>query len=169
MKIAHYLGAGLAAMAVGLGATLLVSRHPDPQMLPSVAYTVLDGTTLRTEQLRGKVILVNFWATSCAICVHEMPDLVATHREFQARGYDTLAVAMSYDAPANVIDYAQSRALPFAVAIDNTGIIAHSFGDVQATPTTLLINQRGEIVQRYLGAIDFAALRRQVAALLAEG
>jgi peroxiredoxin len=71
--------------------------------------------------MAGKVMLVNFWATSCATCVKEMPQIVATHDKFKARGLDTLAVAMSYDPPAFVAKFAETRKLPFGVAIDNTG------------------------------------------------
>ena len=63
-------------------------RAPAPQF----SYTLLDGARKSSEALRGKVVLVNFWATTCASCIQEMPQLVATHRQFQPRGFETLAV-----------------------------------------------------------------------------
>ena len=75
---------------------------------------------------------------------------------------------MQYDAPARVSDFATRRHLPFGVVIDNTGAIAHGFGNVQATPTSFLINKRGEIVQRFEGAPDLPQLHKRVAKLLAE-
>ena len=137
-------------------------------MAPNASYTLLDGSRSNIDSLRGKVVLVNFWATSCTSCVHEMPQIVATHEKFKARGFETLAVAMRYDPPAYVINFVETRRLPFGVAIDNTGEIAKSFGEVQLTPTTVLINKRGEIVQRYVGEPDFAALHRLVETLLAQ-
>jgi peroxiredoxin len=113
-------------------------------------------------------VLVNFWATTCDICVKNMPQMIATHNRFSGRGYETLAVAMSYDPPARVVDFTESRKLPFTVVIDNTGSVAHSFGDVQGTPTSVLINKRGEIVKRFVGEPDFAALQKAVEALLVE-
>lgn len=136
---------------------------------PDVPYTLLDGSQHRSADLRGKVVLVNFWATSCTTCMKEMPQIVETHRKFQARGFETLSVAMSYDPPAYVVNYAKSRALPFGVAIDNTGQIAKAFGDVQLTPTTFLINKRGEIVKRFVGEPDFAQLHTLLDELLAQG
>jgi len=135
---------------------------------PNVGYTLLDGSVSSTDRLRGKVVLVNFWATDCAPCVHEMPQIAATHEKFKARGYETLAVAMSYDPPAYVIDFAQSRKLPFGVVIDNTGAFAKSFDAVRFTPTSVLINKRGEIVKRFVGELDFVALDALVEKLLAE-
>jgi peroxiredoxin len=135
---------------------------------PEVGYVLLDGQAASSTDWTGKVMLVNFWATSCATCVKEMPDIVATHEKFKARGFDTLAVAMSYDPPAFVARFAETRKLPFGVAIDNTGAVANAFGPVQMTPTTLLINKRGEIVKRYVGEPDFAALHALIEKLLAE-
>ena len=155
--------------AVALAAAAMAWRaaaHSEPA--PAVSYTLLDGRKGSTASLRGKVLLVNFWATSCTACVAEMPQLLATHNRFKDRGYDTLAVAMSYDPPALVARFAESRQLPFGVAIDNTGEIAKRFGDVHLTPTTFLIDKRGNIVKRYVGAPDFAALQQLIDKLLAD-
>ncbi len=168
MKFGPPLALTLAAAALALGAYLSFERPAAPVPAPDVGFTRLDGTRSDLQQLRGNVVLVNFWATSCAVCLREMPDLIATHERFRARGFETLAVAMSYDPPASVAHFAQTRRLPFTVAIDNTGEIARRFGGVVGTPTTLLINKRGEVVRRYVGEPDFAALHRVVDALLAE-
>ena len=138
-------------------------------MAPNVTYTLLDGRRADLAALRGKVVLVNFWATSCTACVHEMPQIAALHETFKSRGYDTLAVAMRYDPPASVIRFAESRRLPFGVVIDNTGAVARGFGSVELTPTSVLINQRGEIVARYVGEPDFSALHALVERLLTKG
>lgn len=125
---------------------------------PDVAYTLLDGSTVQLRAQQGKVMLVNFWATSCSTCVAEMPELVATYNKYKSQGYDTLAVAMSYDPPAYVANFVESRKLPFSVAIDNTGTVAKGFGDVRLTPTSFLLDKQGRIVKRYVGAPDFPAL-----------
>lgn len=169
MKSAKHTAAAVAvALLVGAGAFLGWQAFGAREPAPAVSYTLLDGTKGSTEALRGKVVLVNFWATSCVTCVAEMPQIVATHDKYKAQGYETVAVAMKYDPPAYVARFAETRKLPFGVAIDNTGEIAQRFGDVQLTPTTYLINKRGEIVKRYVGAPDFAALHKLVEQLLAE-
>jgi peroxiredoxin len=135
---------------------------------PASTMILLDGKPFSTEQMRGKVTLVNFWATSCTSCVAEMPQLIATYKKFAPQGFDTVAVAMSYDPPAYVVNFAQTRELPFKVAIDNTGAVAKAWGDVKLTPTTYLVNKKGEIVKRYVGAPDFAALHTLIGQLLAD-
>lgn len=163
----HLATAALLAAAVAAG-WLAFGRSAAVEPAPQVNYTLLDGQQLSTDKLKGQVVLVNFWATSCTTCVAEMPQIMATHEKYKAKGYQTVAVAMSYDPPAYVANFAKTRQLPFGVAIDNTGAIAKSFGDVKLTPTTYLINKRGEIVKRYVGAPDFAALHTLVEKLLAE-
>ena len=128
---------------------------------------LLDGSSQTTADLKGKVTLVNFWATSCTTCVAEMPQIVATHDKFKARGYETIAVAMQYDPPSYVVNFAETRKLPFKVAIDNTGAVAKAWGDVKLTPTTYIVNKQGEIVKRYVGAPDFAELHKLIEKLLA--
>jgi peroxiredoxin len=151
--------------ALGLAAALAgCAKEP----APAVDYVLLNGQAASSQQWAGKVMLVNFWATSCATCVKEMPQVIATHNKFKGRGFDTVAVAMSYDPPAFVSKFAETRGLPFGVAIDNTGKLAQAFGQVQMTPTTFLINKRGEIVKRYVGEPDFAALHGLIEQLLAE-
>ncbi|MGM9487121.1 TlpA disulfide reductase family protein [Ideonella sp. YS5] len=156
------LSLGLAASTFGLAACSARERAPN------VSYTLLDGASSDLKARQGKVVLVNFWATSCTTCMHEMPQIISTHEKFKARGFETLAVAMSYDPPAYVSNYAQSRQLPFGVAIDNTGAIAKAFGDVRLTPTTFLIDKRGGIVKKYVGEPDFAALHGLIEDLLKE-
>jgi peroxiredoxin len=156
-----------AFIAVLLSAALPLSGCGQDRA-PESSFVLLDGSRISTAQLQGKVTLVNFWATSCTTCVAEMPELVATYDKYKARGYDTLAVAMSYDPPAYVVNFAESRKLPFKVAIDNTGANAKAWGDVKLTPTTYLLNKRGEIVKRYVGTPEFAELHRLIEKLLAE-
>lgn len=136
---------------------------------PGFGYTLLDGSRHDSSGLRGRVVWVNFWATTCSTCIAEMSRVIALHQRFRAQPFETLAVAMSYDPPASVARYAESRQLPFGVVIDNTGAIARAFGDVQATPTSFLLDKRGGIAKRFTGAPDFAALPGTIEALLAEG
>ena len=135
---------------------------------PESTFVLLDGSKKTTADLKGKVTLVNFWATSCVTCVAEMPKVISTYNKYKSQGYDTLAVAMSYDPPSYVVNYTQTRQLPFKVAIDNTGAVAKAWGDVQLTPTTYLVNKRGEIVKQYVGEPDFAALHQLIEKLLKE-
>ena len=162
-----FAAAGLAALlAAGAGAYYLATGSNNAA--PMASYVLLDGSKKTTADLKGKVTLVNFWATSCVTCVAEMPKVISTYNKYKSQGYDTVAVAMSYDPPSYVVNYTETRKLPFKVAIDNTGAVAKAWGDVQLTPTTYLVNKRGEVVKKYVGEPDFAALHQLIEKLLAE-
>jgi len=158
----------VAALAIALAAGAGVYLNTGVSAAPASTFVLLDGSKKTTEDLKGKVTLVNFWATSCVTCVGEMPKVIATYDKYKAQGYDTLAVAMSYDPPSYVVNFAETRNLPFKVAIDNTGAVAKAWGDVALTPTTYIVNKRGEIVKRYVGEPDFAELHKLIEKLLAE-
>ncbi len=155
----------LLAGGLALGLTGCSSQN----QAPDSRFVLLDGSTMTTADLRGKVTLVNFWATTCVSCVKEMPALVDTYNKFQHRGFETIAVAMSYDPPDWVANFATTRQLPFKVALDNTGEIARDWGEVRLTPTTYLVDRQGRIVKRYLGEPNFNALHQLLDKLLAEG
>ena len=156
----------MAGLALAVG--LLLTSCSTKQAAPDTRFVLLDGSQTSTQGLKGKVVLVNFWATTCVTCVKEMPSIVATHNKYKDRGFETVAVAMSYDPPAYVVNFSQSRQLPFKVAIDNTGAVAKAWGDIKITPTTFLVNKRGEIVKQYVGEPDFAAMHQLIEKLLAE-
>jgi len=164
----RFLARCLCLTGAAMGLSLLLAGCSTQQAAPETRFVLLDGSQTSTQALKGKVVLVNFWATSCTSCVAEMPQLIQTHQKYHARGYETMAVAMSYDPPAYVVNFSQSRQLPFMVAIDNTGAVAKAWGDVKITPTTYLVNKRGQIVKQYVGEPDFAAMHQLIEKLLAE-
>ncbi|MGH8808619.1 MAG: peroxiredoxin family protein [Noviherbaspirillum sp.] len=157
------LGA-IAAVAIALIGYFSVSTE---KTAPDVTFTSLSGEKITMQSLRGKVVMVNFWATSCTTCVKEMPDMVQTYNKYKDKGLDFVAVAMSYDPPNYVLNYAQTRNLPFKVALDTQGEVAKSFDDVKLTPTTYVIDKNGRIIKRYVGEPDFAALHQLLEKALA--
>jgi peroxiredoxin len=165
--IAAVAAAGVVAGILHLGIAPPAPARV-PTRLPAVTLTTIEGEQLTAADLRGKVVLVNFWATSCVACVKEMPKLVETYRRHRDRGFETIAVAMSYDPPNYVLHYAEKNALPFRVALDPMGAAARAFGDVSLTPTTFVVDRHGTIVKRVLGEPDFAELDRLIEGKLAE-
>lgn len=146
--------AAVVLALAGVGYATFSSR----EVAPDVTFISIAGDKISTQGLRGKVVMVNFWATSCTTCVHEMPAMVDTYNQFKGKGLEFVAVAMQYDPPNYVVNFTETRKLPFIVAIDSGGDIARSFGDVTLTPTTFVIGKDGAILKRYVGEPDFAQL-----------
>lgn len=155
---------GLALLAIAIAAILIFFPR---QTAPEVRFTALSGENFSTSELRGKVVLVNFWATYCSSCLQEMPKIVAAHNKFAPRGYETIAVAVHRDHPGRVAQFAASRALPFRVALDSSGEAAMRFGNVRFTPMSFLIDRQGRVLKRYRGEPDWAEFHRIVERALA--
>jgi peroxiredoxin len=134
---------------------------------PEVRFTTLAGERIATSDLRGRVAVVSFWSTSCAICLKEMPQLVERHRAFAAMGYETIAVAIHSDHPARVRELAERRRLPYPVAIDAQAEAAAAFGNVRLTPTTFILGRDGRVLKRYVGKVPWPEFDRLVGSALA--
>lgn len=143
----------LLAIAGALAFALLVKPAA-----PDASFVTLEGKSVSMADLRGKVVLVNFWATSCPGCIKEMPDLIETYNQYKGKGFEIVAVAMQYDPPSYVLNFVQTRQLPFPVVLDVKGEHARAFGNVQVTPTAFLIGKKGEVLEQTLGELDFPQL-----------
>lgn len=162
---------GRSAFLAGLiiVASLALSSCSSPrEQAPATDFVLLSGAKYSAAQLKGRVTLVNFWATSCASCVKEMPQMVQTYQQFAPKGFDLIAVAMSYDPPNYVVNYAETRKLPFKVALDSDGAAARAYPGVKVTPTSFLVDKQGRIAKRWVGEPDFAQLHKEITGLLAE-
>ena len=160
-SLAHKVASVIAIMVM----SGLIAWSMTKPTIPDSQFVLLDGSKLSSQDMRGKVFLVNFWATSCTTCVAEMPELVATYEKYHARGLDILAVAMAYDPPSYVMHFAQTRQLPFKVAMDHKNTLAPSWA-VLLTPTLFLVAQDGSIIKQYVGQPEWKELHAQIEQLL---
>jgi len=158
-KTGNLILAAVVAAAIAFAAFAVLNARP---AAPQVTFVSLQGEKITTESLRGKVVLVNFWATDCVTCIKEMPEIIATYNKYRARGFETIAVAMRHDPPNYVLNYTEKNKLPFTVALDPMGELAKAFGEVKLTPTTFVIDRQGRVVTRILGEPDFAKLHELI-------
>lgn len=126
---------------------------------PTVTFTTLEGKSIPLDTLRGKVVLVNFWATNCPGCIKEMPGMIQIYNQYKNKGFEIIAVAMSYDPPNYVLNFVQTRQLPFPVALDVNGAHALAFGNVQLTPTSFILAKDGTVLEQKIGELDFVKLK----------
>jgi len=136
---------------------------------PEASFRIIDGRRIELTALRGRPVIVNFWATTCAPCLREMPQLFKLYQDLAPAGLEVIGVAMPYDPPSYVLKMARQRPIPYPVALDPEGVVTHQFGDVELTPTTLLIDPDGQVVWRHTGLFNPDTLRQRVLALLPPG
>lgn len=89
-----------------------------------------------------------------------MPDLAETYRQYHARGFELIAVAMAYDSPDEVKNFVRDRELQFPIVLDTSGAVARSFNNTTVVPTTFVIDRSGKLVSMTLSALDFSKLQR---------
>lgn len=154
-SLRKYLIGVLLAFFVGGFVIHALTSKP---VAPAATFTTLSGEKIGLAEQRGKVVLVNFWATTCSVCAHEMPSIVQAYNAYKDKGFVVIAVAMPYDPPNYVLSYAQERRLPFPVALDVMGEAMKAFGGVRGTPTSFLIGKDGAIVEQRTGELDFTSL-----------
>ena len=118
------------------------------------------------KDYRGDVVLLNFWATWCAPCRAEMPDLVQIQEELRGEGLQIIGVAMDQEGKKVVAPFVARRPLNYPIVTDPQGKIGEEYGGIPALPTTLLIGRDGEVRQRIVGRVRLEQLRERLAKIL---
>jgi cytochrome c biogenesis protein CcmG/thiol:disulfide interchange protein DsbE len=134
----------------GQGVTIQFSDKP--VMVPAFSVVDFDGNRMTPEAWRGKVVLVNFWATWCGYCIKEMPELIALQERYRDQ---LIIVGLSTDTSpaADVKAFAKQRGLNYPNAIAGPAL-QEAFGGVSSLPSTFVVNREGGIVQRHLGMLN---------------
>jgi len=159
--LAATLMIGLAAM--GCGAKEAGSRKP------AADFTVktLDGNSLRLSSLKGKVVLLDFWATWCPPCRAEVPHFKKLYDQYKGKGLEIIGLALDEEGEAAVRPFAQQNGIHYPLAIGSQDL-AQSYGGIFGIPTTFLIDKQGKIAQKYVGYHEKAEFEKEIQALLAE-
>jgi len=133
---------------------------------PDISLVTIDGEQLQLASLRGKPLLVTFWATTCPGCIREVPHLIELYEELAPQGLKIIAIAMDYDPPNRVLAMRNARNIPYPVALDIHAEAARAFGNVRLTPTAFLIAPDGRIIYRKTGEMNMTQLRQDILGLL---
>jgi peroxiredoxin len=133
---------------------------------PDIKLVTLDGVQLQLASLRGKPLLVTFWATTCPSCIKEMPHLIELYEELSPRGLEIVGIAMDYDPPNHVLAMRNAKNIPYPIALDINAEAARAFGNVRLTPTSFLIAPDGRVVYQKLGAMSMQTLRQDILDML---
>jgi len=155
----------LALLAgLGFGAWRLTPKAADSAgWLFELSYPQADGSALGLAQARGRLTVVNFWATWCPPCIEEMPELSSIHSQMSLNGVKVLGLAV--DAPSQVKSFLADRPVSYPVAIVGAAgsEMAKKLGaSVDALPYTVLIDEKGRVTHQKLGRIKEDELRKWI-------
>jgi len=132
---------------------------------PDFKLTTLDGKDVTAASLKGKVVVVDFWATWCGPCVAEIPGYVELHKKYAKDGLVIIGVSVDRGGAAKVKQFADKNGMDYLVAMGDDGALGEAFGGFDAIPTTFLIDRDGNIRHQKTGLMphaDYEALVKQL-------
>ena len=156
----------LAAVALAPGCSSSGGGLAEPQ----VTFTDLDGKSVPLASLKGKAVLVNFWATWCEPCRVEIPWMIEFQQKYAARGFTVLGVAMDDEGKSVVAPFVQKQkfdvrgqqlTMNYPIVLGNDDI-AQKFGGLFGYPTSVLISKDGKIVKRFIGVPTEEAITKDI-------
>lgn len=133
---------------------------------PDFTITAIDGKKLSLSDYRGKVVLLDFWATWCTPCRAEIPAFVEMQQKYGPQGFQVIGISMDDDAKP-VKEFAQKFSINYPVAVGDDKL-AQSFGGVMGLPVNFIIDRDGRIVQKFLGATDVSVIEKTATDQLAK-
>ncbi len=135
--------------------------------LPAPAWKLkdLDGREVSSDQFKGKVVVVDFWATWCGPCIEEIPGYIALQKKYGPAGLVIVGVSLDRRGPAHVKQFAQANNMNYTLVMGDETVV-EAFGSFQAIPTTFLISREGRILNQKTGAMPAAEYEKLVQAAL---
>ncbi len=130
---------------------------------PEVVFQTMDGKQVSLESLRGKVVLVNFWATWCPYCLKEMPAIEAFYHDYQGKDFTVLALSTD-NSEQDVRNYLKDRHYTFPIAMSEGS--STLFGEVKQIPTSFIIDKHGVIRHKVSGQVYYGRIKELVEPLL---
>ncbi len=159
------LGLVLSLVVSPIVAAETVSADAERVEAPDFTLVTLKGDTISLSDYKGKVVIIDFWATWCGPCVREIPHYIELQKEYGDSGLVVIGIAL--DAPERVEKFAEARKLNYPVAIGDKEL-ANRYGGIKFIPTTFVIDQEGRIYKKYVGyqpkevfLKDFIDLRKE--------
>ena len=123
-----------------------------------------DGRVLTHDALKGKVVLINFWATWCPYCRKEKPVIDAFWQDTRGKGFEVISISVD-DSPEKIAAWMQDKGYAFMAAPTNASVIA-AFGNVSSVPTSFIVDTEGRIRHKIAGQLHYARLEELVTPLL---
>ncbi len=127
---------------------------------------VFGKTTLDPRDYRGKVVLINFWATWCPPCRQEIPDLIKLYKKYQ-KDFVVLGLSVDKNGTQGVRDFVKKMKMPYPVALATQDVV-FDYGGITGIPTTFILNRQGELVQKIVGFRNFEQFESYIKPYLKE-
>lgn len=161
------MGAGMAAESAesaGVMKKMAVAARPEAA---DFKLTDLNGNLLSLSALKGKVVLLDFWATWCPPCREEIPHFMELYSAYKGKGLEMVGLSVDQGGPAVVTQFAKENSISYPMAMADIRL-TQAYGGIRGIPTTFLIDKTGRIAKKYVGYQDKKVFEREIQSLLAE-
>jgi peroxiredoxin len=142
-------------------------ESPGGKSAPSFTLQDLNGKTVSLSDFKGKVVVLDFWATWCPPCVKEIPHFIALYEQYKDQGFAMVGISVDREGIGVVSSFAQKHQINYPILMAD-GQVANAYGGITGIPTTFVIDSAGNIRQKYIGYRDKAVFEADIKALLAE-
>ena len=147
--------------ALALAQETSIAKRPTPDW----KLADLDGKTVNFSDFRGKVLILDFWATWCVPCRVEIPHFVELQKQYGDKGLTVIGVSLDQQGPEVVKKFVERLGVNYPVVIGNEKVV-DAYGGIEAIPTTFVIDRQGRIVSRHMGYDDKAVFEKEIQRLL---
>jgi cytochrome c biogenesis protein CcmG/thiol:disulfide interchange protein DsbE len=167
------VAAASAALALLLASCSRPSSAPTGELksegqrkpAPNFSLKDADGNAVNLADYRGKVVLVNFWATWCGPCEAEIPWFIEFEKKYKDRGFAVLGVSMDDDGWKSVRPYVASHKINYRVMIGSE-VVSQQFGEIDSLPTSFVLDRQGRIASNHVGLVDKVDYQNEIVKLL---
>ena len=132
---------------------------------PNFSLKAADGKVIDLQKLKGKIVVLNFWATWCGPCKAEIPGFLEVYKQYKPKGLEIVGISLDRDGWKPVKPFIERYKITYPVVVGD-GDLADAYGGIQAIPTTFVVDRKGNIVNRHLGYMDKKAFENLIKDLL---
>ena len=167
------MAAASAALALLLASCSRPSSSPTRELksqgqrkpAPNFSLKDADGNAVNLADYRGKVVLINFWATWCGPCEAEIPWFIEFEKKYKDQGFAVLGVSMDDDGWKSVRPYIASHKINYRIMIGSE-VVSQQFGEIEALPTSFVLDREGRIASNHVGLVDKVDYQNEITKLL---
>jgi len=155
----------LSILLIAITIGFVTSAMAQQQQAVNFSLKSSDGTSYELSKYKGKVVVVNFWATWCGPCRKEIPDFIEAYKKYKSKGLEIIGISLDQDGWTKVTPYVKQSNINYPVVLGDEKVV-QNYGGFNAIPTTFIVDKNGNIVDQHTGTMSLKQLEAKLKPLL---